>query len=243
MDNSKWAGWWPGGQASITGDAYHLNGRIFKARHIYLTGVDMLVDHEGDTSSGMLSMMPYGNDSIKISWDYQLQSSLNPIKRRGQLREAKKLQMDMTNLLQQMAYFLSDEQNIYQIRVTRSKITDSLLVMTRQTLNQEPDEANIYRLINQLQQYINKAGAQVTNPPMVHLRKTGGTQVEVMVGLPVNKVINSTDRFAFKRMVPGNALVTEINGGQALYAMAFINWKNTCRTIGWFHPPFPLNRW
>jgi effector-binding domain-containing protein len=221
LDKGKWGAWWPGGAASASGDGYLYNGRSFTARHIYLTGADVLIDHEGDTSSCMLSMIPFGTDSIKITWDYQLQTSLNPIKRRRQQGDAKSLQADMTNVLQQMASFLSDEQNIYHIQVTRSTITDTLLVMTRQTLNQEPTQATIYGLIHQLQQYINKAGAQAINPPMLHVRKTDSSQVEVMVALPVNKVVNSAGAFAFKRMVPGHVLVTEITGGAGTVRNSF----------------------
>jgi hypothetical protein len=35
-----------------------------------------------------------------------------------------------------------------------------------------------------------------------------------MVAIPVNKVLRDDDPFAFKRMVPGNILVAEVNGGK-----------------------------
>ncbi|HLL44934.1 MAG TPA: hypothetical protein VK369_17410 [Segetibacter sp.] len=47
---------------------------------------------------------------------------------------------------------------------------------------------------------------------MLHVRKTGNGY-ETMVAIPVNRLLESNRQFVFKRMVPGNILVSEVNGG------------------------------
>ncbi len=64
----------------------------------------------------------------------------------------------MAVILQQLASFPGDEQNTYGIKVTRTTVTDTLLLTTKATLNHEPDAASVYGLINQLQQYATQEG-------------------------------------------------------------------------------------
>lgn len=216
LDDSRWEAWWPASNTatpdSVAG-TYYYNGHSFKAGKKYLSGVDLVTDYNTDSLKSVWNIIPMGMDSVKILWEYELETSNNPIKRMGQRRDTRQLQMDMAVILQQLASFLSDEQNTYGIKVDRTTVTDTLLVTTKATFAHEPDAAAVYGLINQLQQYVTKAGATATNPPMLNRRKIDSTHTEVMVALPVNKALKSSGNIVFKNMVRGNLLTTEVQGG------------------------------
>jgi len=216
LGDNQWGAWWPASSTatpdSVAG-TYYYNGHSFKAGKKYLSGLDLVTDYNSDPTKCVWTIIPMGKDSVKILWEYELEASNNPIKRMGQRSHTRQLQIDMAVILQQLASFLSDEQNTYGIKVSRTMVTDTLLLTTKATLNHEPDAGSIYELIHQLQQYVAKAGASVTNPPILNRRKIDSTHTEVMVALPINKELKSSGNIVFKNMVRGNLLTTEVKGG------------------------------
>lgn len=216
LADNRWGEWWPASSTptpdSVAG-TYYYNGHSFKAGKKYLSGVDLVTDYNTDSLKSVWNIIPIGMDSVKILWEFELETSNNPIKRMGQRRNTRQLQMDMAVILQQLASFLSDEQNTYGIKVDRTTVTDTLLVTTKATFAHEPDAATVYGLINQLQQYVSKTGATVTNSPMLNKRIIDSTHTEVMVALPVNKELKSSGNIVFKRMTRGYLLATEVQGG------------------------------
>ncbi|WP_162915758.1 hypothetical protein [Paraflavitalea soli] len=216
LNDKQWGKWWPASSTSTrdsVAGTYYYNGHSFKAGKRYLSGVDLITDYHTDSLKNVWTIIPIGKDSVKILWEYELTTSNNPIKRMGQHRESRQIQIDMAAILQQLASFLSDEQNTYGIKVNQAMVTDTLLITAKATLNHDPDAASIYGLIHQLHQYASKSGATVTNPPMLNKRRVDSTHTEVMVALPINKELKSSGAIVFKRMVRGNLLTTEIQGG------------------------------
>lgn len=216
QDDSRWAAWWPANNTatpdSVAG-SYYFNGHSFRSGKKYMSGLDLITDYNTDPTKCLWTIIPIGTDSVKILWEYELETSNNPIKRMRQRRNTRQLQMDMAVILQQLASFLSDENSTYGIKVNKTTVTDTLLVTTKATFNNEPDAASVYGLINQLQQYVTKAGATATNPPMLNRRKIDSAHTEVMLALPVNKELKSSGNIVFKRMVRGKLLTTEVQGG------------------------------
>lgn len=229
LNENRWGAWWPASSTatpdSVAG-AYYYNGHSFKAGKKYLSGLDLITDYNTDPTKCLWTIIPMGKDSIKIVWEYELETSNNPIKRMRQRSNTRQLQIDMAVILQQLASFLSDEQNTYGIKVTRTTVTDTLLLTTKATLNHEPDAASVYGLINQLQQYATQEGATVTNAPMLNRRKIDSTHTEIMVALPINKTLKSSGNIAFKNMVRGNLLTTEVQGGPGTVKNALFQLEN-----------------
>jgi hypothetical protein len=56
---------------------------------------------------------------------------------------------------------------------------------------------------------------------MLNVAKIDGKRFRIMVAIPVNKALQDNDPFAFKRMVPGNILVTTVKGGRYTIEKAF----------------------
>lgn len=242
LDDGHWSKWWPAdstANAAANGN-YLFNGHRYRAGMKYLTGIDLITDHNGDSTLSRVTLIPLGKDTVSFTWEYELVSSYNPLTRYLQDRRAKEFQHEMSFVLQALATYLSDEENIYGIKVTRTKVTDTLLIMTRATLSHEPDEASVYKLIHQLQTYALQGGATATNAPMLHKRKLDSSRTEVLVALPVNKQLQPSGNIDFKRMVPGNILVTEVQGGPDRVKKSFVQLENYLTDHGYESPAIPF---
>ncbi len=129
-------------------------------------------------------------------------------------------------MLDSMKCFLEKEENIYGINVQRTKVKDTLLVATKNTLSNYPSIENVYTLISILRNYIKANDAVETGYPMLNVRTSDSIHFETMVALPVNKFLNNHERILHKEMVPGNILVTEAKGGLYNVAKAFNSLKD-----------------
>lgn len=224
LDESHWKNWWPYYEADSSQSSngtFFYNGHPFRAGKKFVSGIELISDHAGDSTKGLLLFIPHGRDSVRITWELMVKSSMNPITRILQNKRSKQLQKDMGVILQKIATYVSQSENIYGIKVAHRKLSDSLLLMTRTNLPQDPTLANVYRLVDQLQAYAVKTGATAVNAPMLHVRQADRNEVEVMVALPINKVVNSAGPIEFKRMFPGNILITEVQGGPYTINKAF----------------------
>lgn len=224
LDEQQWKNWWPyyedDSSRSQDGTFYY-NGHPFHAGKKFVSGVELISDHAGDSTKGLILFIPHGKDSVRITWELVVPSGMNPITRMLRNKRSKELQKDMSVILQKIATYVSKPENLYGIKVEHRKLSDSLLLMTRTNLPQDPTLDNVYGLISKLQQYAAKTGATATNAPMLHVRQADKNEVELMVALPINKVVNSAGSIEFKRMYPGNVLITEVQGGPYAINQAF----------------------
>ncbi len=111
-------------------------------------------------------------------------------------------------------------ENIYNLKIERTKVKDTLLVATKKMFASKPDVTEVYDMIAKLKEYIQNNGAKETNYPMLNVRETEG-RFETMVAIPINKRVKETGNYLIKRMVPGNILFTEIKGGLKTVEKAF----------------------
>jgi effector-binding domain-containing protein len=234
LDDNKWDRWWPEGPTKvITGvqviDSTHYfyyNGYAFRLSQQFLSGIELTSNHFRDSLKSLITIVPIGKDTVKLVWEFNEKASLNPITRFTQRNKAKRLKVDMGNLIQQLAVFLSDDLNTYGIKVTRTTVADSFLVATKTILKYEPAITDIYRQVEQLQQYASASGAHVTNSPMLNKRRIDSTQVEMMVALPINKALNGKGSIIYRELPAGKLLVTEVQGGPSRVREAFRQLEN-----------------
>lgn len=243
LNEARWHEWWPEStdenKAAIPG-TFTYNGHEFKPGMKQFSSIEIISDHAGDSTQGLVTFFPYGKDSVRINWELRVKASLNPITRMQQNRNARKLQQDMSTILQGLSTYIGNPEHFYGIKVIQSKITDTVLVMTRSQFAQQPDMAAIYGMVGKLQHYATQSGASVTNPPMLHIRKLENGQLEAMVALPVSKELSSTSSIEAKRMFGGNVLVTEIKGGPATVANAFRKFETYVSDYHFTSPAIPF---
>lgn len=245
LDEAQWTKWWPADPAApaATGTAaphFYYNGQWVRLSQRFVSGIELTSGNGTDSIKSLITVIPIGRDTTKLVWEYQAKASLHPFTRIAQYNKARALKQDMGFIIQQLAVYLSDAQNVYGIRVNGTTVADSLLITTKAMMQQEPDLASIYQLITRLEDYAKASGAQAVNPPMLNKRRVDSSQVEVMVALPINKVINSSGTIVFKRMPAGNLLVTEVKGGAAVVREAFSRLEHYIEEHGYESPAIPF---
>jgi hypothetical protein len=245
LDEKGWTDWWP--DTVTTGSTlkkgFMHNGYGYSIAEKYLSGIIVSTQKGDETFRSLVSLIPIGRDSIKISWTQTLETGMNPFQRIAQYRKAGKLKENMNAILGSFRSFIDKEENVYHISIQHAIVSDTLLVTTKTILQREPEQADIYRLVDKLQQFVAKEGAAVTNPPMSHSRRAEidpSKNIELMVALPVNKVLLNEGDVAFKRMVPGSVLVTEVKGGPAAIKRAFTQLDNYVQDHHYDSPAIPF---
>jgi effector-binding domain-containing protein len=234
LDENKWNRWWPENttkevaDGSVTDSAHYFyyHGYAFRLSQQFLSGIELTSNHRPDSIKSLITIVPTGKDTVKLVWEFQEQSSFNPITRFQQRNKAKRLKKDVEGIIQTLANFLNDDLNTYGIKVSRTTITDSFLVATKTILQHEPAVEDIYRQVEVLQQYASASGAQVTNAPMLNKRRIDSTQIEMMVALPINKALSGKGSIIYRELPGGKLLVTEVQGGPARVREAFRQLEN-----------------
>ncbi len=214
-DENKWGNWWPGkNKQDNNGDAkYHHNNNFSYTVNQKLThGDSVIIKRKSILIKSLLNIIPINNDSVAVQWRGQSESEINPVTRLKNYLESLKNESSIEELLQSMKVFLEKKENVYGHSIDQIQVKDTILVAKRFTSNSYPTINEVYKLINNVRDYIYKAGAKETNYPMLHVIQDN-FQFNTMVAIPVNKSINPNNEFLLKKMVPGKILVTEVRGG------------------------------
>jgi hypothetical protein len=177
--------------------------------------VRVSMDGNGKEVEGVIAILGLPHDSAAVTWKAEPQVQRGLFARVQHYFFARRLERDMTRLLMQLQGFTQTEKNIYGFAISREKVTDTLLVTTRQSSLAKPTVESYYALIQTLRDYIALQGVQEINYPMLNIRYADNKQYETMVAVPVSKVVPDQGAIVARRMVPGNILMAEVTGGPA----------------------------
>jgi hypothetical protein len=202
--------WWPGGDTALQFN----NGNYTITKPLY-QGIAMNIVKNGTATNSELNMVALNIDSIQIVWSATVPGGADPISRISNYNKAATIKKDMEAILLHLKVFMERMENIYDIKVERTKIKDTLLLTTTSVTKGMPDNTTIYGMVRQLEQYILAGGSTATNVPMLHTFTEDSSSFKTMVAIPINKELPETNTISIKRMVPGNVLITEIKGGPA----------------------------
>ena len=210
----NWLKWWPhlSSNRSDSAAAFICDGYTYRIRtQLYaVTEIDIIKGR--DTFFSTLSRIPLRTDSTKVTWEVPFKSTNNPIRRIVRTRQSRELRQSITLLLEHLARFVEDEKNIYGIRIEKTKVKDTSLIVASLPYQYPLSTAVLYRVIDSLQQKIVEQGGKISAPPMLNVDVLDSSTSVAMVAIPVS-TLPAPASFTFKRMVPGNILVTEIVGG------------------------------
>ncbi len=170
---------------------------------------------DGDVIFNEIGFVKDSVTKTKISVISSVATGMNPFTRFRKWQMMKNYEIVINDLMQQLIGFAEDKKNIYGVDITDGRIPDSLFISTRKTFDHHPMEAEVYQLIDQLNVYANTKNAKQVNQPMMHLERIDSNHFEIMVALPIDKVIDNAGSFSFKQMVKGNTLIAEVLGGRA----------------------------
>lgn len=216
----NWRAWWPGTTDHDSSFTYK-NYTFIPTIPPIPNRININITNPSDSFPGYITILALSKDSVALAWESMIETSSNPFHRLQSYNESKRVRTAMTEILDSLRVFMEKNENVYGITVTQTRVTDTLLVTTRNISDNYPSTREIYQLIGQLEKHLSAQGAEATNPPMLYVQHTEDNRIQTMVAIPVNKVIPGTPNILFKRMVPGKILVTEIKGGPHTVRQAF----------------------
>jgi ribosome-binding factor A len=218
MDETNWRKWWPGentenGQVDSTQKpVYFYKDHSYSVEMRMLKGDSILIKNKYQQINSLLTILPVTQDTIAVQWAGESAATSDPLTRVKDYFQTKEIKNNINELLQNMKAFLGKEENLYGMVIDQVKVTDTLLVATQYYSHTYPTTKEIYKLVDELKNYILSQGAIETNNPMLNVTQDSG-HFKTMVAIPVNKVMPEKNGFLFKRMVPGKILITEVKGG------------------------------
>jgi hypothetical protein len=168
--------------------------------------------------------MAIGRDSTQIAWSAEWEAGAGPFARIEAFARGQRLKNDLQTMMQAYSVFASNPKNSYGISPQFVKVADTILISTKSNFSFLPGTNELYEIIDDLGKYAESKGASLNGLPMYHLipMEKG---FEMMVALPTDKPLESTEKYQLKRMVTGNLLVAEVTAGPANLIKLFDNFE------------------
>lgn len=210
--------WWPT-ETALENTSPNAIRYVFT--HKSINAIEILILFNNSKFQSTLRILPVNKGSTALQWKFDIETSYSPFEKIKFYQKATWIKKEMNQILGSLQSFLAKEENQYNPPMELSTVTDTLLVSTKVSLNHYPVTAEVYSLISSLKQYISVQGAKETNYPMLHVIKVDSIRFETMVAIPVNKEVSNSENLVFKRMVPGNIVITKVQGGHHNIAKAF----------------------
>jgi hypothetical protein len=205
-DTAGWIRWWPHTGSGVN---YKISERLHH-------GATIAIDDGGTDISSELNIFPLSRiDSSYLQWQFIRETSLDPLNRFRQYREAVKLNADMAVILDSLQRYLNDPKNVYGIRVLQASTKDSFLVETRHIMRSYPGTGDIYDLVKKLDLFVTRRGGVRTGYPMVNVDSQPDGQLILQTAIPVNIECRDSGDIVSRKLVKGNYLESDISGGPA----------------------------
>lgn len=230
MNTEKWKNWWPSsdsGIASIGKDVgfFHHQAHHSITKELF-NGLAIKTTFKGYQLKGEIVYAQLGTDSVAFFWKYNFNCSYNPITRIQEYYMLKDLKNNTAEILSSLKSFLEKEENVYGMKIQHSYVVDTILISTKSVFPNSPNIDQVYKMIDQLKIYIKEQQANITGYPMVNVTVLDRTHFQTMVALPVDRKLNETPLFSWKKMVAGKILIGEVKGGDARTKNAFAEMHN-----------------
>ena len=218
MDQSQWGKWFPSdadknSSASAGKNVYRYKNHFYSMERKMMNTAEVSISNDQMALKSLINMISIHRESVAIEWKSELPEGSNPINRVKNYIKAKKLQRNMSDILEHLQAFLGENKKVYGIDIHEIISKDSTLTATKLISRAYPSTPEIYNLIARLKKYIISHGAEENNFPMLHVKKVNDTTFETMVAIPVNKYLPGDDKIFFKRFVPWKVLTAEVKGG------------------------------
>jgi hypothetical protein len=217
LDETQWSKWWPGTELNKFYSAsfqqkdftFTLINKFYKSLEIHI------LPKNGTALISRLSIVPLSKDSTGIEWSCEMESGNNPLKRISNYWKAKSIKEQIDTALIHCANFFSNTEKVYGIKIQRTQLPDTLFVTARFLSQSLPAQADLYRLIKQIETYIVSQGTRPTGSPIYNITQLNDQQYQLMAGVPVVIRIPEKDNFSLKYMVKGSFMITEVLGGES----------------------------
>ena len=211
MNEDKWKNWFP--SEKVTNSGYIYNNYTYATKNQTINTAEIIIKNKELSLKSLATIIPMNKDSIAIEWKSELPESANPITKLISYFKARKLQKNMSDILNHLQTFLENKEKVYGFNFHEIMSKDSTLIATKCITHSYPTTNDIYTLISNLKKYIDSNGAKQNNYPMLHVKQLDDTTFETMVAIPINKELEGNEKIFNKRFVPWKVLTARIKGG------------------------------
>ena len=216
-DDTNWKKWWPGTVTRTNNNSLRFSHGScdFQVREILYSAIQLKLISNNDSLDGLLRLIPFNNDSIRIELSSELNASPDPFSRVSTYFRGKRIEKTFDDIVLSLSKYASDAKNIYGINIKNEKVQYQNLVSTKQSFSHYPTTEDIYSMIARLRSYVNQSGAKELFSPMLNIKRTDSTNYTAQVGLPVDRALPDKDDISAKWMMKGgNILTGEVTGGE-----------------------------
>jgi effector-binding domain-containing protein/uncharacterized protein YxeA len=218
QDTGHWRKWW---NYNTNAGYTNTDSSEFIADNIHFTiteplykGLKLLLTSGNEVYNAQVNVIPNNIDSCYLLWQVKVPTGNNPFLKIIRYRTALGLKPAIQNVMNRFKPFAEDKANVYGVPLRQQGYSDTYLVATKTILTQPPTEKNIYALIQQLTAFAQQKKVYIPNGhPIYNITHWDKDSIQLMVSIPITQPINDEGKFAFKQMVKGNFIVTEVKGG------------------------------
>ncbi len=208
----QWERWWP---AEKVDSQLSFNGKKFVVAAVGFNMFTIAIDRGQVTDTALVHMIPMGIDSLRIAWDATFNAGNNPVSRVRQYFRAKELARDFEALLIALKKYTGIVQNMYGADIKRGTIKTEYMVLTKESFDHRPSDAEIYASIGRIRKHIAKIKATEEDIPFFNSTRVDSFRYELVVGVPITEPVPDSGIFLTKKLLKdGNMLTADITGGQ-----------------------------
>ena len=216
-ETDNWKKWWPGTVKKAITDSLHFthDGYDFRVRKVLYNAIQLKVSQGGDSSDGLLQIIPFNYDSMRLELLYQVDGRQDPFSRVDAYLRSKRVERTLNDIVLSLSKYASQLKNIYGMDIERERVQFSNLVSTKESFSHYPTTEDVYAIIARLRNYIRHVGAKELFSPMLNIKRTDSTNYTAQVGLPVDRELPDKDEINSKWMMKGgNILSGDVKGGR-----------------------------
>ncbi|MDB5135973.1 MAG: hypothetical protein JWP37_2576, partial [Mucilaginibacter sp.] len=201
VNKRPWAKWWPGKRAAADSSSYNYKNIGFTLQQNTNSEMHALIKQDDIELNSALTYATTGEGMCEVTWFAEKQSSLNPFERVAEYIKIKRITNDLDTVLVNFKKFMQADMNVYGMNFTIAKIQNPIVLATTVNINDYPNAETIYKMVNELKKQLRTENAIALDSPMmnVHPVETGGYQV--MVAIPINKIIKPGKNMAINSLV------------------------------------------
>jgi len=222
LEDKKWEKWWPGQiKSNHQHSLFSYNGFTYRVVEKKPTTLVFSITDANFSDTALFHFISAGQDSTLLAWEADLPTATLPIKRAQRFLKSRQISTDLKILLEKARTFFSNADNLYNIHIEKSLVTDSTLLFTSALSKGFPNTEFVYILINKLKNYASAHSAKMTGYPMLNISNKDSINFVTKVALPVDKKLKDSGNIVYKWMLGGgNILTTEVKGGNASIVQA-----------------------
>jgi effector-binding domain-containing protein len=227
----KWTKWWrdADGKPHAPGQPFRYDHASFRLSNQAPNVAGIVIEQDGFKLASVLHLVSFSKDTTAAFWQVEMPVTYNPVSRLKNYRIALKIKRNMNHVMKNLSSFLANPQNVYGSIFYTTSTRDTTMLSSRFTSSTYPTTADIYGYLAILEKNIQKQHGTKTGYPMINVRKLETGEYETQAAIPTNRLLENDGKIVYRRMVPGNFVMTEIKGGPSTVEEALRQLDNYIR--------------